>query len=70
MQELRDGGEVPIGIRHMCMTEIGGELRQVVFDVIPVPVPLQEGLDGEAVTKVMNSRSAGILWSAQTNLLG
>jgi hypothetical protein len=50
VQELRDGGEVPVGIRDMGMTEIGGELRQVVFDVMPIPIPLQEGLDGEAVT--------------------
>ena len=54
----------------MGMTEIGGKLRQVLFDVMPIPIPLQESVDGEAVTKVMKSRTVGILWAAQTDLAG
>ena len=51
----------------MGVTKIGGKLRQVVFDVIPAPIPLQKSPDGEAVTKVMKSRAMGIVRSASTD---
>ncbi len=39
----------------MGVTKIGGKLRQVVFDVIPAPIPLQKSPDGEAVPIIPSS---------------
>jgi len=48
-EEFGRRGEIPIGIADVCMTEIGGQLRQALLDVCPAAVPMEQGPDGEAM---------------------
>ena len=35
------------------MTEIGGQLRQALLDVVAAAVPMEQGPDGEAMAQIM-----------------
>jgi hypothetical protein len=45
------------------MTKIGGQLWQPLLDVVAAAVPMEQGLDGKAVTKIMRPWAVMILWS-------
>jgi len=62
-EEFRRRGEIPIGIADVCMTEIGGQLRQALLDVGAAAVPMEQGPDGEAVAQIMDPRAVMIFRS-------
>lgn len=54
-------GEIPIGIADMGMTEVGGELRQALFEIDAAAVPIEQGGDGEAMTLMPHAAYASSL---------
>ena len=54
----------------MHMSEVGSQLGQVSLDIDPAAMPPAQGVDGQAVAKVQQARSAGIAAVAQADLVG
>ncbi|XEN34812.1 hypothetical protein M728_005473 (plasmid) [Ensifer sp. WSM1721] len=54
------GGQVPVGVANIGMAEEGRENRQFAFHVFTSAMPVDQGLDGETVTKIMNPRTIAI----------
>src|SRR3989304_5261231 len=56
--QLRNGGEIPVSVRHLGVAEIGRERQNLAIDIGAVLVPAQEPAHGEAVAQVVDARSA------------
>lgn len=54
VHQFRRGGQVPIGVANIGMPEEGRENRQLAFHIFARAMPVDQGLDGETVTKIMN----------------
>jgi hypothetical protein len=54
----------------MRMTQIGRQHRQAPFEVFARPIPLNEGIQGETVSKIVKARSGVVVRAAQANLAG
>jgi hypothetical protein len=52
----------------MSMTQVGRQNGQPTFYVISRSVPADQGLEGEAVPKVMQARTVAVIGTAQANL--
>jgi hypothetical protein len=50
LHEFRAGREIPIGVAHIGVAEVGGEHRELLFDVLAVAIPVEQRLDREAMT--------------------
>src|SRR6516162_132839 len=66
--QLWEGGEVPIGITHVDMTEIGRQGGKKLFYFEAAAIPVQQGPHGEAVTEVVQPRPAARSWTSQPDL--
>jgi hypothetical protein len=51
--QLWEGGEVPIGITDVDMTEIGRQGGKKLFYFEATAIPVQQGLHGESMTEVV-----------------
>jgi hypothetical protein len=51
--QLWEGGEVPIGITHVDMTEVGRQGGKKLFYFEATAIPVQQSLLGEAMTEVV-----------------
>src|SRR3989442_5220154 len=60
LQQLRYGRDVPVGVLHLDVAEVGRELRQLPLDVRPAAVPVEEGLGGEPVAQIVKARSTSV----------
>jgi phage-related protein len=67
-EQLRSSRQIPVGIAHLHMSEVGRELREVTFDIDVLPVPAQQHLDGESVAKIMEPRPVAVGGAAQADL--
>ena len=63
-----DRPEIPIGIAHAGVAEIGGKHRKLSLDVDPLAIPTEERADREPMPEVVYARPAVIGWAAQPNL--
>ena len=70
MHQLRTGREVPIGVAHAGVTEVGGKRRELLFDVAPLAIPAEKRPDGEAMTEVVHARAGVIALASQADLAG
>jgi hypothetical protein len=50
--QLWEGAEIPIGITDVNMPEVGRQGEETRFYLEPTAVPVQQGLDGEAMTVI------------------
>jgi hypothetical protein len=66
--QFRMNGKIPIGIGHMSMAQKGRQHGQPPFDVLVVPIPLNQRVDSESMSKIVNPRSLVVGGSAQSNL--
>lgn len=57
MQKLGDRLNVPVGFRHVDVTEVGGKPRHEPIDVDAVAVPLDEPPGRERVAEVLQPRA-------------
>jgi len=48
-QQLGNGLDIPVGKPDFDVTEIGGQFRQLSFDIESGPIPLNEALCREAM---------------------
>ena len=62
--------EVPIGVAHAGVTEIGGKHRKLLLDIDPLAIPFEKRPDGEAMPKVVYTRPGVIARASQTDLAG
>ena len=53
LQELGDGGEIPIRVPEMSVAQITREDRYTPAGAPPAPLPTQQDATGERVTQVM-----------------
>ena len=53
LHQLRAGREVPIGVAHEGVTEIGGKDRELLLDVLAVAIPVEQRPDREAMPEVV-----------------
>jgi hypothetical protein len=53
--EFRRGLEVPVGIRDVCMTEVGAQCEHVAFDVVRIGAALLKGMNGKGVPQIMQT---------------
>ena len=56
--QLRDGGQVPVGVGRADVAEVGGQHGDVLVDVSAGAVPADQGVDGKAVSQIMDPRAA------------
>jgi hypothetical protein len=56
LHQLRAGREVPIGVAHAGVSEIGGKHRELLLDVPTLPIPAEQGPDGEPMPEVVHAR--------------
>ena len=58
LQQLRRGREIPICVNRVDVAEIGRQDRQSRAWIIAVAVGVEDGIDREAVSKIVQPRSA------------
>jgi hypothetical protein len=51
------------------VSEIGGQVGQMQLDILIIPIPFEQGLDGETVAEIMNVRATMIRWLTQPDLV-
>src|SRR5262245_32959114 len=66
--QLWEGAEIPIGITDVDMPEVGRQGGETRFYLEPTSVPVQQSLHGEAMTEVVQPRSAARGWTSQPDL--
>jgi len=54
----------------MNVTQVGGQFRQMRFNVGTGLIPVQQRADGKVMPQIMDTRSAQVTWFAQSNLAG
>lgn len=54
----------------MSMAEESRKYGQPPFDIFVGPIPMNQGSQGESMTKIVNPRSGVVGWPAQTSLTG
>src|ERR1700690_979199 len=67
-QQLRSRRQIPLRIRDMGVSQIRGELRQMTLDIDAAPMPPGQRGNGQAMTQIVDARSARIASVAQTDL--
>jgi hypothetical protein len=60
VHQLWRGGQVPVGVTNIGMAEESREYRELAFHIFASAMPVDQGLDGETVTKIMNPRTIAI----------
>src|ERR1039457_663244 len=66
-EQLRRGGEIPLRVRNMRVSQKGAELRQTTLDVDTVAMPSRHCINGQSMSKIQNTRSARDPRSTQTD---
>jgi hypothetical protein len=64
--------KVPIGVVHVDVPQVGGQLGEFPFDVETGAIPVDQGAGGESMTHVLQpGTAAGAFgWGAEAELLG
>src|SRR5438445_808658 len=70
LHQLRTGREIPIGVAHAGVAEIGGKHWKPPLDIRPHAIPAEERPDREPVPEVMHARPGVIPRAAQASLTG
>ena len=74
LKEFRHRFQVPIGVVHMGVPQIGGQLGEFSFDIEPGAIPVDQGAGGKSVSQVMQpwtaAMSLGLNRYAEAQLLG
>jgi len=64
LHQLRTGREVPIGVTHAGVAEIGRKHRKLSLDISPLAIPAEERADREPMPEVVHARPEVIAWAA------
>lgn len=56
-QQFGGGGQIPVRVRRLDMTELSRQRRQAGLDVGPVAIPTEQGLDREGMSQVVDAGS-------------
>src|SRR3546814_11448158 len=56
--QIRDAGQIPIGVRYLCMANISRERRDRIVDIGTFGLPLLDASADERVTEVMDTNVA------------
>ena len=63
LQEFGHGFQVPIGIVHMDVPQIGGQLGEFSFHLESGAIPVDQGAGGESVPQIMQPGAATVTLS-------
>jgi hypothetical protein len=66
--QFRASTEVPVSIGDMDVSEVRGQYGQARLNFLTGAIPMQQGLQGEAMTEVMKARSVARRRAAQPDL--
>ena len=58
LDEFGRGLEIDLGVADVGVAHVSGEGRQTRVDVLAVSIPLEEAMDGEGVTKIVETGAA------------
>src|SRR3546814_10247948 len=56
--QIRDAGQIPIGVRYLCMANISRERRDRIVDIGTFGLPLLDASADERVPEVMDTNVA------------
>ena len=72
LKKFGHGFQVPIGIVHVDVPQVGGQLGEFSFDIEPGAIPVDQGADGKSVSHVMQPWTAAVTLGrcAEAELLG
>ena len=70
MHQLGGDREVPVGVAHVRMAEVGRQTGQTALDVDAAAVPAEQRPDSKSMAQVMQTGTAGIGRAAQADLPG
>src|SRR5262249_15807362 len=66
--QLWDSGEIPIGITDMNLPKVSRQDGQTRVNLEARAVPMQQGLNGEAMAKIVQARPMACRRATQSNL--
>jgi hypothetical protein len=62
------GTEVPVSVADSHVAEVGRQHWQATLDILTAAVPTQQGLDGESMSKIVQTWSVAVIHPAQSDL--
>src|SRR5271156_1646847 len=68
--QLRRAAQIPLRVRNVDMTEVGGQDRQQAFWILVGPIPRYQRVGCESVSHVMQTWPVMVGYATQTDLPG
>ena len=68
LHQLWTGRQIPVGIPHIGVAEIGGQGGQQPFDIFAGAIPVEQRLNGESMSEIMDTRPIALARLSESDL--